>query len=102
MKTYSITVPSNIKGKEHLDLQEKMLQKVLASLSNNFGGATAIEGKGGYTTNNGELIIEKVYQVTSFANQANDKLLQLLARYIRLHMRQESVMYTIDGEPVFI
>lgn len=102
MKTYTITVPSNIKGKERLDLQDKALNRVLETLSNSFGGATAIAGLGGYKGNDDNLVIEKVYQVTSFADKPDDKLLQLLARYIRLYMKQESVIYTIDGQPVFI
>lgn len=100
--TYKVTVPSNIKGKVDKDKQAEMLELVISTLSDSFGGATAIPAKGGYKDNSGAIILEDVFEVVTYAKEANHSLLDKLANKIKDFMEQESVMYIIDNQPYFI
>lgn len=77
------------------------VNEVIGVLSGMFGGATAVPATGGYMADNGQLVIEPVYNVTAYCTSdslaANREELARVVDFYRNEWQQEAVAYEIDG-----
>lgn len=77
------------------------VDEALALLSRLFGGATAMEGLGGWLSATAGLVKERVTRVYAFAEKLdNEKIAevyQFVAR-MRHELKQEAVAVEVDGE----
>ena len=103
-----VTVPSTVdvsKGASQ-ELIDSEVDHVLAVLSELFGGATAIEGRGGYVDEQGRLITEKVVVIEALCEKQSahfqaDQVMDLGAQICE-SMSQECVLVQIDGVAHFV
>lgn len=99
----TIYVPSTVDvDQDGTDLQQVTVEKVLASFSNWFGGATAEAASQGAWMNGETLVIEGVIKVYSFASAdaINQHLADTLALSweIKNEMRQSEVAFEYDDQ----
>ena len=96
----AIYVPSTVYAHVPTDNSE-IVSGLLKTLSEYFGGATAVPGKGAYVTDSGELVTEDVTICYAFVERAKVKIATDVAveeaKRVRDQMRQECVMVEIDG-----
>lgn len=101
----AIYVPSTININEETDNRKQVLN-VIRRLSEMFGGATASDAVGGWVSQTGEVIVEKVKVVYSFCttDQLKDRIDDILAicKDIKNEMKQEAVTLEINGQVKFI
>lgn len=101
----AIYVPSTINVTEETDNRKQVLN-VIRRLSEMFGGATASDAVGGWVSQSGEVIVEKVKVVYSFCttSQLKDRIDDILAicEDIKNEMKQEAVTLEINGQVKFI
>lgn len=99
-----IYVPGTIHQSEPVD-NTPYVDKTLTRFSTMFGGATAINGAGGWVDDSGQLIKEKVTIVYSFTDQLTNKRIDEVVAYakaLKLEMTQSSVSLEVDGKLYFI
>jgi hypothetical protein len=97
-------VPGTIHQSEPVD-NTPYVDKTLTKFSTMFGGATAINGTGGWVNDSGQLIKEKVTIVYSFADKLTDQRIDEVVAYakaLKLEMTQSSVSLEVDGKMFFI
>lgn len=96
----AITIPSTVDVDKETDTSA-WVDEALALLSRLFGGATAIEGLGGWLSQTAGLVKERIVRVYAYADDLNDEkvneVYQFVAR-MRRELRQESVAIEVDGE----
>lgn len=101
----AIYVPSTINVSEETDNRKQVLN-VIRRLSEMFGGATASDAVGGWVSQTGEVIVEKVKIVYSYctSEQLKDRIDDILAicKDIKNEMKQEAVTLEINGQVKFI
>ena len=101
----AIYVPSTININEETDNRKQVLN-VIRRLSEMFGGATASDAVGGWVSQSGEVIVEKVKVVYSFCTtgQLKDRIDDILSicEDIKNEMKQEAVTLEINGQVKFI
>lgn len=103
----AVYVPSTTQVELELtaDEHEHWVRTSLRTLSALFGGATALSAHGGWVTDQGNLVVETVTVVYSFAGDFSVSQLQAvrqLAAAIRETLGQEAVAVEIDGELFFV
>jgi hypothetical protein len=97
-----VTVPGTTDvNKEALDVQQTWVRRTLERLSRLFGGATAINGQGGWMSETHGLIVEPVVIVYAYCDKAalENYLADVIAyaRNMGCKMGQECVAVEIDG-----
>lgn len=101
----AIYVPSTINVNEETDNRKQVLN-VIRRLSEMFGGATASDAVGGWVSQSGEVIVEKVKVVYSFCTtgQLKDRIDDILSicEDIKNEMKQEAVTLEINGQVKFV
>lgn len=101
----AIYVPSTINVSEETDNRKQVLN-VIRRLSEMFGGATASDAVGGWVSQTGDVIVEKVKVVYSFCTtgQLKDRIDDILAicEDIKNEMKQEAVTLEINGQVKFV
>lgn len=101
----AIYVPSTINVSKETDNRKQVLN-VIRRLSEMFGGATASDAVGGWVSQSGEVIVEKVKVVYSFCTtgQLKDRIDDILSicEDIKNEMKQEAVTLEINGQVKFV
>lgn len=85
--------------------RQALVTRVAKSFSDSFGGATATDGQGFYTANNGELIVESVTLVKSYHALDTTQALAIvipLAESIKREYGQESIAIETETGIEFI
>ena len=101
----SVYVPSTVNVSEQTDNTEQV-KSVIRELSQLFGGATATQAVGGWVSESGETILERVTIVYSFCT--SEQLRQhfedvyAIAQRIKKEMSQEAVTLEINGQVKFV
>ena len=96
-----IYVPSTVEVDKPSDTTH-YINKTLAFLSNEFGGATATEALGAWTSNEGKLIKEKIILVFAFAT--GEQLSQSIERVydfclsLKHDLTQSSIALEVNNE----
>jgi hypothetical protein len=73
-KFYAIYVPSTINQTESANsLSVEMTDMVFAKMISLFGGATLVQGIGGFALENGQIVKEVVYIIKSYCDEASYK-----------------------------
>lgn len=101
----AIYVPSTINVNEKIDNSEYVIS-VIRELSSMFGGATASDAVGGWVSESGETVIERVKIVYSFCsseqlNERFDDVYEICQR-IKREMNQEAVTLEVNGQCKFV
>lgn len=101
----AIYVPSTINVNEATDNSEQVKQTI-TELSLLFGGATASQAVGGWVSESGETVIERVTIVYSFCTSeqlnAHFEDVYNIAQRIKKDMAQEAVTLEINGQVKFV
>lgn len=101
----AIYVPCTINVSEETDNRKQVLN-VIRRLSEMFGGATASDAVGGWVSQTGEVIVEKVKVVYSFCttDQLKNRIDDILTicEDIKNEMKQEAVTLEINGQVKFV
>lgn len=101
----SIYVPSTQNVNVPIDNSEQV-RSVITELSRLFGGATATQAVGGWVSESGETILEKVSIVYSFctSEQLREHFEDVygIAQRIKHEMQQEAVTMEINGQVKFV
>ena len=101
----SIYVPSTQNVNVPIDNSEQV-RSVITELSRLFGGATATQAVGGWVSDSGETILEKVTIVYSFctSEQLREHFEDVygIAQRIKEEMQQEAVTLEINGQVKFV
>ena len=101
----AIYVPTTIDAVTKCDNSE-MVKRVLTTLSNLFGGATATDAVGGWVSSEHGLITERVTIVYSFCKSEvfadNIDAILELCEAIKSEMSQEAVTLEYNGQVKFI
>lgn len=101
----SIYVPSTQNVSEQVDNTEQV-KNVIRELSGLFGGATATQAVGGWVSESGETILERVTIVYSFctSEQLREHFedVYAIAERIKHEMTQEAVTLEINGQVKFV
>lgn len=101
----SIYVPSTQNVNVPIDNSEQV-RSVITELSRLFGGATATQAVGGWVSESGETILEKVSIVYSFctSEQLREHFEDVygIAQRIKDEMQQEAVTLEINGQVKFV
>jgi hypothetical protein len=98
MNQIEIFVPTTIAVSAHADtaLWQEAAKKLLANL---FGGFTVFQTTGGYVANNGELVQETIFVVTSFTDDTKlaryAPIVRGFCRNMARALGQESVMFRL-------
>ena len=101
----AIYVPSTINVNEETDNTAQVL-RIIRRLSELFGGATASDAVGGWVSESGETVIEKVKIVYSFCT--SDQLKEHISTIIEIceelktEMSQEAITLEINGQVKFV
>lgn len=101
----AIYVPSTTNVNEPTD-NAAMVNKVMESFSNWFGGCTSTPAVGGWVSNSGTLVVESVTIVYAFCTPESfgehfEEVMQL-ATEIRDEMKQEAVTLEYNGQVKFV
>ena len=101
----SVYVPSTVNVSEQTDNTEQV-KNVIRELSQLFGGATATQAVGGWVSESGETILERVTIVYSFctSEQLREHFEDVygIAQRIKQEMSQEAVTLEINGQVKFV
>ena len=101
----SVYVPSTVNVSEQTDNTEQV-KNVIRELSQLFGGATATQAVGGWVSESGETILERVTIVYSFctSEQLREHFEDVygIAQRIKEEMSQEAVTLEINGQVKFV
>ncbi|MFK7691389.1 DUF3574 domain-containing protein [Paenibacillus sp. HJGM_3] len=102
-----IYVPSTVNGTIPIadEAHDRFVDQALTKFSNLFGGATAIDGIGGWIDGDKKLIKEKVTIVYSFADKLDNQSLNEVVAYakqLKKDLTQSSVSLEVDGKMYFI
>ena len=101
----SIYVPSTQNVNEEVDNTEQV-KSVIRELSGLFGGATATQAVGGWVSESGETILERVTIVYSFctSEQLREHFddVYAIAQRIKEEITQEAVTLEINGQVKFV
>lgn len=101
----SVYVPSTVNVSEQVDNSEQV-KNVIRELSQLFGGATATQAVGGWVSESGETILERVTIVYSFctSEQLREHFEDVygIAQRIKQEMSQEAVTLEINGQVKFV
>jgi len=101
----SIYVPSTQNVSEQVD-NTVQVKNVIRELSGLFGGATATQAVGGWVSESGETILERVTIVYSFctSEQLREHFedVYAIAQRIKEEMSQEAVTLEINGQVKFV
>lgn len=103
-KRLAVYVPSKI-GQAELPREERefWLKHVLAEFSHYYGGATAVDGHGCWLVDSGELVMEKVTIVYTFAEESADvSPVYATAERLASALRQEAVAIEVNGGMDFV
>ena len=100
-----IYVPSTIAVREAFDGIE-WIDRTLALLSNEFGGATATRALGAWVSNQGDLVKESVSVIFAYATQENlensiDKIYEFCLE-MKKCLSQEAIALEVNGEMYLI
>lgn len=101
----AIYVPSTTNVNKPTD-NAAMVNKVMESFSNWFGGCTSTPAVGGWVSNSGTLVVENVTIVYAFCTPESfgehfEEVMQL-ATEIRDEMKQEAVTLEYNGQIKFV
>lgn len=102
-----IIIPTTRRVDQKLTLAEKTrwADTVVKAMAKKFGGATRRDSIGAYMADNGELVIEHVYEVESSVSSNNLSTVRFmfrLAQIIARALSQESVALYIDNKLYFV
>lgn len=97
-----VYIPSTVDVDTKVDTRE-YVKLAIKTLSDLFGGATATEALGGWTTKQGEVVTEKVTIVSSYCKkeQLEDGGLESvlkLAKKVKNELKQEAVSLEYDNK----
>lgn len=101
----AIYVPSTLNVNEQTDNTAQVMN-IIRKLSTLFGGATASDAVGGWVSESGETVIEKVKIVYSFCT--SEMLKQHISTIIEIceelknEMSQEAITLEINGQVKFV
>lgn len=101
----AIYVPSTLNVNEQTDNTAQVMN-IIRKLSTLFGGATASDAVGGWVSESGETVIEKVKIVYSFCT--SDQLKEHISTIIEIcedlkrEMSQEAITLEINGQVKFV
>jgi hypothetical protein len=103
----TLYIPSTKNVSEALAVSEKnsIIADALAFLSKQFGGATALEAKGAWISESGDLVTESVTLVYSFSGQFGEtehKIVWAYAEGLKEKLSQEAIAVEIDNKLYFI
>lgn len=119
----SITIEKNaLKNQFHLDHVVKLyvpstynvdqpidntpyVNRTLEKFSGIFGGATAIDGKGAWLSDEQKLVQEKVTIVYSFGEKLDNKTINQVVTYaktLKEELKQSAISLEVDGKMYFI
>jgi hypothetical protein len=99
---YVIVIPSTIyNAPAPLAVVEALRAEIKLALAEAFGGYTETVATGGYKSEAGELIEERVYLVKAAYEIEDDVLIASLAAKIKTDLQQESVMVWKDHTVYF-
>lgn len=96
----AIYVPSTVEVDKEVS-NEKMVNSIMKAFSKMFGGCTAEEVKGGWVTEQNNLVIEKVTKIYSNTIELNDSHIDAvikIANIIKDEMKQEAVAIEINSK----
>jgi len=96
----AITIPSTVDVDKETDTST-WVDEALALLSRLFGGATAMEGLGGWLSSTVGLVKEKIVKVYAYADDLpNEKIAEVYQFVTRMRheLRQEAIAVEVDGE----
>lgn len=101
----AIYVPGTMNVNQETD-NAAQVERVMAKLSEWFGGATASDARGGWLSQSSGLVIEHVTIVYAFCKEADlqsrfEDIIQLCGQ-IRDEMKQEAVTLEVNGQIAFI
>lgn len=107
MRSVSVFVPGTCGAEPRPELQKEVVSFTARKMSEVFGGATAYPARGYWIGGDGELVEEDVVRLSSFVphdvtTSHAERVVQSLARKIRLGMQQESVLYEVDSQARFL
>jgi len=102
-----VIVPGTVQGNQRSRAgQAEWVRRTLEHLSKLFGGATAINGRGAYVSDEYGLIVEPVVIVYSYCDEAgltkHREAVIEHARQLGLDMTQECVSVEIEGTMEFV
>lgn len=101
----SIYCPSVDQNGQSVKVAQEIVDKTLALLSKECGGATSTKAVGCWVTGNGQLIKEDITLVFAFCENLTRELIDLAishCEYIKSVTDQESIAIEIDGELYFV
>ena len=97
----AIYVPSTLNVNEQTDNTAQVMN-IIRKLSTLFGGATASDAVGGWVSESGETVIEKVKIVYSFctSDQLKEHISTIIAicEELKTEMSQEAITLEINGQ----
>lgn len=103
---FSVTVPTTSDVRNALDraTAEQYRNETVRRLSVLFGGATAVEGIGGYIARDGSLVTETVFVVSAFGERTFQTTAAVfeIAAWLAAELRQESVLVVVESKPYFV
>lgn len=101
----AIYVPSTINVNETTDNTAQVI-RIIRRLSELFGGATASDAVGGWVSESGQTVIEKVKIVYSFctSDQLKEHISTIIAicEELKTEMSQEAITLEINGQVKFV
>lgn len=101
----AIYVPSTLNVNEQTDNTDQVMN-IIRKLSTLFGGATASDAVGGWVSESGETVIEKVKIVYSFctSDQLKEHISTIIAicQELKTEMSQEAITLEINGQVKFV
>ena len=101
----AIYVPSTVNVSEVTDNKSQVI-KIIRKLSEMFGGATASDAVGGWVSQSGDVIVEKVKIVYAYCTSSllKEKIDDILAicEELKNEMSQEAITLEINGQVKFV
>lgn len=103
--TLEVVVPSTRHDKPVEDFEfYKEVQDAVAFLATLCGGATAVQGFGGWVYEDGKLGTEKVFIVTAYTDDLTGKVkaLAMFAKELKKRLHQEAVLIRVNGKAILV
>lgn len=100
----ALYIPGTTQVKREMDVAEhdRWVRAAMRTLSELFGGATAMPAIGAWLAADGELVTEGVTIVYAFARELDTAPVFEFARRIKAALEQEAVAVEIDGTLFFV